>query len=140
MDPATLAAAAGAALIGAMTTSAWQQVSSAIARLWRRASPKRAQTIAAELEKTHTEAVAAQRGGDAGAVGALAEGWDQRLRKLMEADPDVTAELQAVLEDVLMPVLGPADRQQVASIIMTASASGEGRVYQAGRDQWISGQ
>jgi hypothetical protein len=84
--------------------------------------------------------VAAQAGDDAGAVSALAASWDQRLRKLMETDPDVTAELQAVLEDVLMPVLGPADRRQVANIIMTASASGEGRVYQAGRDQWISGQ
>lgn len=139
MDPATLAAAAGAALIAAMTTSGWQQVSSAIARLWRRGHPEQAQKIAAELEETRTEAVAAQRGDDAGAAGALAAGWDQRLRKLMEADPDATAELQHILQDVLMPALGPGDRQQVANIIMTASASGESRVYQAGRDQWISG-
>jgi hypothetical protein len=136
---ATLAAAAGTALVAAMTTSAWQQASSAIARLFGRVHPETAQALTENMEKTRTEALAAHSVDDAEAVSALAADWGQRLGELMEGDPDVAPELESILRKILMPALGRADRQRVGEIIMTANVSGEGRVYQAGRDQWISG-
>lgn len=139
MDLATLAAAAGTALVAAMTTSAWQQASSAIARLFGRVHPETAQALTENMEKTRTEALAAHSVDDAEAVSALAADWGQRLGELMEGDPDVAPELESILRKILMPALGRADRQRVGEIIMTANVSGEGRVYQAGRDQWISG-
>ncbi|MFI6743795.1 hypothetical protein ACIBI9_63950 [Nonomuraea sp. NPDC050451] len=41
------------------------------------------------------------------------------------------------MEEVLTPALEPADQERVGSLVLKASASGHGRVYQAGRDQII---
>jgi hypothetical protein len=101
--------------------------------------PETAQALTENMEKTRTEALAAHSVDDAEAVSALAADWGQRLGELMEGDPDVAPELESILRKILMPALGRADRQRVGEIIMTANVSGEGRVYQAGRDQWISG-
>jgi hypothetical protein len=140
MDPATLAAAAATALIAAMTTDGWQQARSAIVRLWRRVYPNRAETIGDELAEVRPEALAARQQGDAGAEEGLAADWQRRLRRLLEADPEVAAELQRVLDHVFTPVLGPADQERVGQVVMKARATGHGRIFQAGRDMHITGE
>lgn len=117
MDPATLAAAAGNALIAAMATDAWQQTRSALVQLWRRVHPDRAETIEAELAETREEALAARQTGAAEVEEELAADWERRLGRLLRADPNVAIELQRVLDDVLIPALAPADQQRIYSIV-----------------------
>jgi hypothetical protein len=117
MDPATIAAAVGSALIAAMTTDAWEQARSTIVQLWRHVHPERAETIAAELADTREEVLAARRSGAVEVEAALAEDWERRLRRLLGVDPNVAAELQQVLDDVLVPALGLADRERIYSIV-----------------------
>lgn len=52
----------------------------------------------------------------------------------MAADPAHGVELRRVLDEELAPLLPTGDR----SITMRAEASGHGRVYQAGRNQYIN--
>jgi hypothetical protein len=140
MDPATLAAAAATALIAAITTDGWEQARSAIVGLWRRVHPKRAETISDELAEARQEALTARQHGDAGTEEGLAADWQRRLRRLLDTDPGVAAELQRVLDDVFTPALRPADHDRVSRIVMKAQASDHGRVFQAGRDMHITGQ
>jgi hypothetical protein len=140
MDPATLAAAAATALIAALTTDAWTQARSAIVGIWRRVHPNRAGTVEDELAETRQDALAARQRGDADAEVALADDWQRRLKRLLDADPKAAAELQDILQDVLTPPLGATDQQRVNTIIMKAQASGHGKVYQTGRDMHITGQ
>lgn len=137
LDPATLAAAAATALIAAMTTDAWQKTCSAVASLWRRAHPNRADTVTAELVEVRQKALLARQLGNLEIEEGLVTEWEQRLRRLLEGDPDAAPELQRVLEDVLHPALDRADQQRLDRIVMRARASGHGRVYQAGRDMYI---
>jgi hypothetical protein len=140
MDPTTLAAAAASALIAAMTTDAWQQARSAIVGLWLRVYPNRAETIGEELTEVRQEAMAARQQGHAEAEEGLVADWQRRLRRLLDANPEIAADLQQVLDDVITPGLEPADRERVSQIVMSAQASGHGRVFQAGRDVHITGQ
>lgn len=137
MDPAILAATAGNALIIAMTTDAWQQVRSAIVSLWRRARPEDADTIEAALGEIRGEILAARRLGNTAIERDLVTEWQHRLLQLIQGDQDIAEVLQSVLDEVLIPAFGPAGRQRAGSMVMTATASGQGRVYQAGRDQGI---
>ena len=140
MDPATLAAAAASGLVAALTTDAWEQARSAIVGLWRRVHPNRAETIEDELAEVRQEALAARQQGDADAEEGLIADWQRRLRRLLEADPEIAAELQRVLDDVFTPALDSADQQRIGQIVMKAQATGHGRVFQAGRDMHVTGQ
>jgi hypothetical protein len=122
VDPATLAIAVGNALIAAMATDAWQQARSTIVQLWGRVHPDRAETIEAELTETREEALAARQTGAAGVEEELAKDWERRLRRLLQADPNMAIELQRVLDDVLIPALRPADQQRIHSIVTKTQA------------------
>jgi hypothetical protein len=140
MDPATLAAAAASALIAAMTTDAWEQARSAVVDIWRRVHPGHTGTISHELSETRQEVLAArQLGGDAGSAEGLTADWQRRLCRLLKTDPSIAVELQRVLDDVFVPALTKADQMRIREIVMTAQASGHGRVFQAGRDMHING-
>lgn len=140
MDPSQLAAAFASGLIAAMTTDAWEEVRSAMIGLWRRVHPSRAETIGEELVEVRQEALAARQGADASAEESLIEDWQRRLQRLLEAAPEMTVELQRILDDVLRPTLGPADQSRIRQIVMNARASDHGQVFQAGRDIHITGQ
>lgn len=140
MDPTALALAAATGLVEALAGNAWEQARSAIVGLWRRVHPGRAETISEELAEVRQEALTAGRTGDAEAKQGLVDDWQRRLRRLIETDPNITTELQRVLDEVLVPALPPADQQRIGQITMKARASGRGRVYQAGRDIHTTGQ
>lgn len=136
MDPVVLAA--GTALVGAMATDAWQQARTGAVGLWRRVHPERVPAVEAELEEVRGEVLAARQAGDQEAEDALAGEWRRRLARLVAADPGVGTELQQLLDQVWKPLLGEDERAQLQHISMQATASGHGRVYQAGRDQSIT--
>ncbi|MFH9863016.1 hypothetical protein [Streptomyces sp. NPDC017202] len=117
-----------------MATDTWQHARTAVVDLWRRALPRRADTIEAELVEVREEVRLARQAGDEDAEQGLAEDWQRRLMRLLREDPDLAAELQRVLDDVLVPSLSASDEERVRSIVMNATASGNSRVYQAARD------
>ncbi|NJP30129.1 hypothetical protein FLW53_39280 [Microbispora sp. SCL1-1] len=121
-----------------MATDAWEQARAGAVALWRRVRPEQADTVEKELAEVRTQVLAARHDGDLDTERALAGSWQVRLQQLLREDPALGAELRRVLDEELTPVLTPADQTQIGSILMRATASGHGRVYQAGRDQHIT--
>ncbi|MGW5159677.1 hypothetical protein ACWEPN_29730 [Nonomuraea wenchangensis] len=135
MDPIVLAA--GTALVTAMATDAWQSARDGAVALWRKARPEQAEVVEAELTEVREQVLQARGEGDADTEQALAGSWQVRLQQLLRADPSLAGEVRRVLDEVLTPALEPADQERIGSLVMKATASGHGRVYQAGRDQTI---
>jgi hypothetical protein len=131
MDPETalLAQSAGVTLVTLMTTDAWVRTREGITQLWRRMQPHRAEAVAAELEATREDALAADEADDQETLDELHLEWQGRLRRLLAAQPRAAVELRGLLDE-LEPsgATGPVVTQH-------ASASGNARIYQAGRDQ-----
>jgi hypothetical protein len=131
VDPETalLAQSAGVTLVTLMTTDAWHRTREGITQLWRRTQPHRAEAVVAELEATREDALAAGESDDQETLGELHQEWQGRFRRLLAARPDTAVELRGLLDE-LEPrgSTGPAITQH-------ASASGQARIYQAGRDQ-----
>ncbi|MER6784820.1 hypothetical protein ABT330_09310 [Streptomyces sp. NPDC000658] len=127
-----LAQSAGATLVTLMATDAWHRVRDGITQLWRRTQPERAETVTAELEATREDVLAAAAAGDQESLEELRLQWQGSVRRLLVARPAAVDELRALL-DRLDPG-GAAARQ----ISQHATASGQARVYQAGRDQHIA--
>ncbi len=136
MDPFILAAAT--AIVSSMATDAWQQARSAIGQLWRRVHPERVAAIDGELAEVRGEVLAAREAGDGNAEQDLSADWARKLQRLLAADPGLRDELQRLLDQELRPLLPAAEQTRITQITMTAEASGQGRVYQAGRDQHIT--
>ncbi|QUC61564.1 hypothetical protein IOD14_34905 [Streptomyces sp. A2-16] len=134
MDPevTVLAQSAGATLVTLMATDAWHRVRDGITQLWRRTQPERAETVAAELEAGREDMLAAVAADDQETLDELRLQWQGLVRRLLVARPAAVEELRALL-DQLDPD-GSAARQ----ITQHATASGQARVYQAGRDQHIA--
>jgi hypothetical protein len=139
VDPelAALASEAASTVVKALTTTAWEQAKKAIGSLWRRAHPNRAETIEDEVTEAHEQLVAAQQAGDDQSEQDLVIEWQSRLRRLLAADPSLADELRQWVEG-LRAALPDAGKAEIGRLEMHARASGQGRVYQAGRDQHIT--
>lgn len=131
-EVALLAQSAGTTLVALMATDAWHHVRDGITQLWRRAQPERAETVAAELEAGREDALVAAAADDQATLDELRLQWQGMVRRLLVTRPAAVEELRALL-DRLDPG-GSAARQ----ITQHATASGQARVYQAGRDQHIA--
>ncbi|HCA86155.1 MAG TPA: hypothetical protein DEQ61_12020 [Streptomyces sp.] len=131
-EVALLAQSAGTTLVALMATDAWHRVRDGITQLWRRTQPERAETVAAELEAGREDVLAAAAADDQETLDELRLQWQGMVRRLLVARPAAVEELRALL-DQLDPD-GSAARQ----ITQHATASGQARVYQAGRDQHIA--
>ncbi|WP_060887459.1 hypothetical protein [Streptomyces caniscabiei] len=134
MEPelALLAQSAGTTVVALMATDAWHRVRDGITQLWRRTQPERAEIVAAELEAGREDVLSAAAADDEETLDALRLQWQGMMLRLLVARPAAVEELRALL-DQLDPG-DPAARQ----ITQHATASGQGRVYQAGRDQHIA--
>lgn len=139
MDPVSLALAAANALIAAMATDAWEESRNAVVALWRKVHPNRAVAISDELADVRDEAVAIRGNYDVDAEEDLISDWRRRFQRLLAADPGVAEELQRVVLEVLMPAIPATDQKRVNQLVMNARASGEARIYQAGRDMQVNG-
>ena len=138
VDPeiAALAGSAGTTVVTLMATDAWQRVREGVVGLWRRAYPDRAEAVGAELDSTRADLMAARAAGDTRSEEELHGEWQGRLRRLMTAEPSVVDDLRLILDEFNSLTVDPSVPAQ--PILMRASASGHGRVYQAGRDQHIT--
>ena len=129
MDPqlSTLAQSASLTLVTLMATDAWERTKDGIVALWRRVRPERADAVAAELDNTREDLSA-----DLAVQDELVTEWQGRIRRLLVERPEAAAELRSLLDELSPgPSNGPAVSQR-------ATASGEARIYQAGRDQHIA--
>jgi hypothetical protein len=133
---AGLCAAAATTLVTLMTTDSWERVKSGFAGLWRRGHPGQAGAVEAELEASRAAAVSARRNGDGEAEAELAAEWRSRLRRLAAGDDELQVELRRLVEE-LRPLL--PDGAPAGPVVMQVRASGSSRVYQAGRDQTVTG-
>jgi hypothetical protein len=124
--------AAGTALVGAIATDTWQQVREAVTGLWRRVHPQQADGIATELGELREQVLEARRDGDPGTEKALEGAWQVKLRRLLQADPGLAAELRRVLNGVLVPALAPAEQARIGQIIMTGSSHDSSTFTQIG--------
>ncbi|MDW4905778.1 hypothetical protein RB628_10625 [Streptomyces sp. ADMS] len=84
------------------------------------------------MEAGREDGLAAVAADDQATLGELRLQWQGLVRRLLVARPAAVEELRALL-DQLDPA-GSAARQ----ITQHATASGQARVYQAGRDQHIA--
>ena len=131
MDSGTLASSVGNALILAMTADGWQQVHTAIVKLWRRVHPERAETIGSELSEARAELLAAHEDDSSALITELAGDWKRRLQRLLLAEPDAINELQRIFEEVIQPQLRHQDQLTIKNVSFKAEVSGHGKVYQA---------
>jgi len=130
--------AAGTALVGAMATDAWERARESMLVWWGRARPEQVPAVDAQLVELREAVSAAQERGDADTPAALVTDWQGRLHEVLRGNPALAAELRGVLDRDLAPVLDAGDRRRVDRLVMNAKASGDARVYQAGRDQHIT--
>ncbi|MEU9117641.1 hypothetical protein AB0D04_39405 [Streptomyces sp. NPDC048483] len=134
----SMLASAGTALVGLMVTEAWGQARDGVVGLWRRLRPADADAVGRDLEEARAELVEAREEGAAGeeTERELAGEWQRRLLRVLREDPAAAEELQRVLEaarGTLPPETAPG------SVQLQAHASGNARIYQAGRDMRVQG-
>ncbi|MES9505311.1 hypothetical protein ABWJ92_02690 [Streptomyces sp. NPDC000609] len=137
MDP--IAVAAATAVVNVMAVDAWQQTRTAVVDWWRRARPAQADTVGAALDLSRAQVLAARQVQDAAGEQAVVAAWRTRLQALVEEEPVLAGELRRLLDEELLPAVA-AHQAAAAPVAMKATASGRGRVYQAGRDQHITEQ
>jgi hypothetical protein len=127
-----LAVSAGTQVVALLATDAWEATKAAVASVWRRVHPERAELVEAELVEARAEVVAARAAGDTQGEQALAGEWQGRLRRLFAADAEAATELLRALGE-LARQLPETERVQIGTIGMSATATGQGRTYQVGQ-------
>jgi lipase chaperone LimK len=132
-----LARTAGTTVVTLMATDAWQRTRDGLVSLWSRVHPDRTAAVSGELEESQRELLAAREAGDEDAERELSAEWQARLRRLLASDPQIADELRRLLDEV-HPALPGDEGAPISTIHQKATASGHGRVYQAGRDQHIT--
>jgi hypothetical protein len=115
-----------------MATSTWQQVQQAVTGLWHRMHPKSADDIGMELDELREQVVLARRDGDTDTEKALEGAWQLRLQQLLRTDPSSAADIERVLNQVLVPALAPAERSRIGTIIMKGSSHDSSTFTQIG--------
>ncbi|MBV9445877.1 MAG: hypothetical protein JO345_08280 [Streptosporangiaceae bacterium] len=134
----SIALAAATALVGAMATNAWQQVSVAVVAWWRRAHPGQADAVSADLKVLRVQVLAVRERGDEVAERALADSWRLQLQRLLEENPALTPGLRRLLDEHLSCGVPPDEQPRVGQMILNARARGQARQYIAGRDMNIA--
>lgn len=115
-----------------MATDAWQGTRAKLAELWRRARPDEAERVASDLAVLRDDVLAARRQSDADLEESLAHVWRLRLHQLFMTDPAIAKALGSVL--------GLPAADTAGTVTMNATVTGNGKSFQAARDQHFSGQ
>jgi hypothetical protein len=131
---AALSSAAATTLVTSMTTDSWEQVKSALVKLWHLRHPEQAKAVGDDLTASRSGVVAAQAAGDEQAEADLLAEWRSRLRRLADDDEQFQDELRRFTEEFRHLLSEPGGVNQA---VMRAEVHGSGRVNQAGRDQTV---
>ena len=106
---------AGTAMVGALATSRWQVILSAVIGSFS------AVDASVDRETWDDLVVKTRRSiGDQAAEQQLAQDWAQRLQRVLGAEPGLEAQLDHVVYDVLLPALPEAERTRVVRMSITA--------------------
>ncbi|CAM5693321.1 hypothetical protein [Streptomyces hirsutus] len=140
MDPylLTLAGTAGTTLVGLLVGEGWQQTRDGVVTVWRRFRPQAAEEVGRELEASRTAALDAGEGDGTDPAGRLEGQWVGRFAALLGEHPEAADELRDLVEGWRQRAAGGQEIR--GDVRMEARAEGNGRVYQAGRDQHITGR
>lgn len=136
-DLTALAWKGASTVVALLATDAWEKAKTGLGSLWRGNRSERADAIEAELVEARASLLDARGERNEALEGALTRVWQGRLAQLLATDPTLAAQLQQLLNEVLVPALPIGERDRIRKIEMHAKASGHSRVYQAGRDQRI---
>lgn len=132
---ADLARTAGTTVVTLMAGQAWESARAGVVALWQRFQPARAEAVGAELDATREDLLLARESDDPDTEAELTAEWQARVRRLLLARPEVAEELRRILAELNPPL---PEAQPSVEVRLRAEASGNGRVYQAGRDQHIT--
>ncbi len=108
-----VATLAGQTIVTAAVTDAWETFRGKIARLLGRGDADRTKLAEQRLDQTHAQLNA--HGADSDRTRALAERWTGRLADLLEENPEMEADLRALIQEIQAQLPSAA-----------ASASGHG--------------
>ncbi|GCD35809.1 hypothetical protein OEIGOIKO_03556 [Streptomyces chrestomyceticus JCM 4735] len=136
MDPTliTLASAGGAALVSAMAADGWSAFRTGVVALWRRFQPETTDAVERDLDATRQTLLAVPEGERQQVRDALQSVWQGRMLTLFLDDRTAAAEFEELLAR-----LAPADTSR-PPISFRAEVHDNGRVYQAGGNQFIHEQ
>lgn len=121
----SLAQLAGLTVVAAAVTDAWETARRGTARLLGRGDSKKEQLAVQRLDEMREQLVALGGSDLEHAKAMMAERWVTRLADLLEEEPDVEAELRALVEEIQNALPG-------------GSASATDHSVAAGRDMKIS--
>jgi hypothetical protein len=112
---------AGAAVVGALATSRWQEVRSAVTGRLRAGNAWDDHgTLDQFVMESRRIIDAARQTGDQTAEQRLADDWARRLQIFLMTEPGLDAELRGVVFNVLLPVLPRREQVRVIQIEITA--------------------
>jgi hypothetical protein len=125
-----LSGAAAQALVASMTTDLWHAVRGRIGNLLGRGQAEAEARQLARLDRDHSQLTTAVPAGRAALEASLAAQWSARLQDLLEENPQVIAELQALVTELA------SSQAAVASNVMihnqTAIADHGSQITQSG--------
>ncbi|WP_330296855.1 hypothetical protein [Streptomyces sp. NBC_00503] len=131
MDVAALVTAGATTIVGLMASDAWNYASGRFARLLGRTDDRARAGADGGLRASRAELLLARADGDEAAVAQVEEGWRNRLRLALEADPQAVRELTELLDEV-----NPGWREAASTSVVQNTITGgtfNGTVIQ-GRD------
>jgi hypothetical protein len=125
-----LAQWAGQTVAAAAVTDVWESVRHKFARLFGRGDPKRTEAAERWLTETHEQLTAAGGGELESARADQLERWQGRFADLLDEDPEVEAELRALVEEIQAQLptgaVSAADHSVAAGRDLHITASGGG--------------
>jgi hypothetical protein len=125
-----LAQWAGQTVAAAAVTDMWDVARQKVARLLGRGSPKKTEAVERWLDETHQQLTAAQGADLEPAQAEAARRWEGRFTDLLDEDPDIEAELRAVVQEIAAQLpadmLSAADHSVAAGRDVRIAASGGG--------------
>lgn len=140
---AALASTAASTVVSALTTDAWERARTLVRGLWERHRPAEADDAERDVadaralllgagHRDHTDRADARAGGETDPTAA----WEERFRRLLDADPAAAAALTALVDELAgrRPGEEGANGTAATRTELRAEARDSAQVFMAGRD------